>query len=331
VAVLGPASTEHRFGFAQAGARFLPVEVSDRIRPLRDLASILRLRRLLKGWEVVHAHGLRAGALTALALIGRGRSRLVVTLHNAVIAGGAIGATYAVLERIVARRADVVLAVSSDLVERARRHGARTVERALAPAPPLPSPTRTAAAVREELGIGSRPIVLALGRLAEQKGFGLLLDAAAAWGRADPPPIVLVAGDGPLEPELARRVTTGRLPARLLGRREDVPDLMQAADVLVLPSVWEGQPFVLQEMMRAGRPIVATGVGGIPEMVGDAALLVPSGDAGALAGAVTSVLEDRELAARLAEAARRRAEALPTEEQAVEQVVSVYRRLSAAR
>ena len=91
------------------------------------------------------------------------------------------------------------------------------------------------------------------------------------------------------------------------------------------------QPFVLQEMMRAGRPIVATGVGGIPEMVGDAALLVPSGDAGALAGAVTSVLEDRELAARLAEAARRRAEALPTEEQAVEQVVSVYRRLSAAR
>ena len=94
---------------------------------------------------------------------------------------------------------------------------------------------------------------------------------------------------------------------------------------MVVPSLWEGQPLFVQETLRAGRPLVATEVGGIPGMVGEAALLVPPEDTGALAKAVTAVLEDPELARRLAGAAARRAESLPGEAEAVTQLLGYYK------
>ena len=114
---------------ATGSSSFAPVEITDRPRPARDAAAILRLRRLLGRArpDVVHAHGLRAGAVANLALTPapRGAPALVVTVHNAPPAGAAAGAIYPVLERIVARRADAVLAVSADLAGRMRRRGAR--------------------------------------------------------------------------------------------------------------------------------------------------------------------------------------------------------------
>ena len=131
---------------AEAGVPFEAVEIAERPRPVQDAAAVWRLRALLRRSrpDVVHAHGLRAAAVAALA-IGRGRPRprLVVTVHNAAPAGGAAGAVYRVLERLVARRADAVLCVSSDLEARMRALGAKGVGRALVPAPspaqrPLP-------------------------------------------------------------------------------------------------------------------------------------------------------------------------------------------------
>ena len=145
--VFGPAQTDRDFAFsAQAG--FTPVEIADRPRVLRDLRAIARLRRLIRAWrpDVVHAHGLRAGALTAIALafvrpdVYHPRPALVVTVHNAPAAGGVTGAIYRVLELIVARTADSVLCVSPDLEERMRAAGARRVGRALVPADALPWP-----------------------------------------------------------------------------------------------------------------------------------------------------------------------------------------------
>ncbi len=81
-------------------------------------------------------------------------------------------------------------------------------------------------------------------------------------------------------------------PLRLLGVRRDVPDLLGAADVVVVPSRWEGQPLVVQEALRAGAAVVATDAGGTREVTGDAARLVPPGDAAALAGAIEGLLED---------------------------------------
>ncbi len=146
----------------------------------------------------------------------------------------------------------------------------------------------------------------------------------AGW--ADGPQVV-IAGDGPQEAELAARIAAEQLPVRLLGRRTDIADLLAAADLCVLPSVWEARSLTAQEALRSGTPLVATRVGGIPELVGDAAELVPAGDAAALATAVRAVLADPDRADRLAAAGRVRAATWPDEAGTARSLVAVYREL----
>jgi glycosyltransferase involved in cell wall biosynthesis len=315
------------------------VEIVDRPQPGRDAAAVRRLRRLLatEDPQIVHAHGTRAGAFAALALGPRGRGRaglvpaLVVTMHNAPPGGLAAGLVYRGLERVMARRADAVLCASPDLADRMRRLGASGVERAVVPAPAASPPAaEDVARVRAELGAGDRPVVLAVGRLAAQKGFGVLLAAAGAWTERDPRPLVAIAGEGPLEGELTAAAQRHGVDVRFLGPRRDVPALLAVADVVVVPSQWEARALIVQEALLAGRPVVASRVGGIPELTGeDAALLVPAGDAGALSDAVRAVLDDPALAARLAAAARARGAGLPSAADAVDAALAVYERLAA--
>ena len=177
-----------------------------------------------------------------------------------------------------------------------------------------------------------RPIVLAVGRLVPQKGFPTLLEAAASWRDIQPRPLLVIVGEGPLEAELKRQAARLRLDARFAGHRDDVPALMAAAAVFVLPSVWEGQPLVLQEALRAGVPVVATRVGGVPGLTGgDAALLVPPGGTRRLADAVRAVLTDPALATRLRKAAAERGRALPGEDDAVTAALAEYELLTRTR
>lgn len=335
VSVYGPAGA-WAFTGEPGVADFTAVEIADRPRPARDLTAVRRLRTLLARSrpDVVHAHGMRAGALAALAVAcTRPRPRLAVTVHNAAPPGGLTGAVYQLLERIVARRADQVLCVSSDLESRMRGLRARRVTRALVPAPPAPAaPTAgTLTRLRAELGADGDPrppIVLTVARLAPQKGLDTLIGAAARWRDRDPAPLLVIVGEGPLDAELTRRATAARVNAHFLGRRRDVAALMAAADVFVLASVWEGQPLAVQEALRAGLPVVATRAGGIPGLTGpDAALLVPPGDATALAVAVVSVLDDPALAGRLGEAAVKQAQTLPSEQDALDAAQAGYQAL----
>jgi glycosyltransferase involved in cell wall biosynthesis len=333
----GGVSAETRGG--SGPPRFTAVEIADRPRPARDLAAVRRLRALLARSrpDAVHAHGLRAGALVVAAALGlRGnRSRLVVTVHNAPPDGRAAAAVYRLLERVVARRADAVLCVSGDLEARMRRLRARGVARAVVPAPPGPQdvPAETLAALRAELGLGAgparAPVVLAVARLAPQKGLGTLIDAAARWRDRDPAPLLVIAGSGPLHGGLAEQAGASGIRVRFLGQRGDVPALLAAADVLVVPSSWEGQPLIVQEALRAGRPLVAARAGGIPDLTGEkAALLVPPGDAAALSAAVLAVLGDPALSARLSEAAVKRAATLPSESDALDAALAAYQGVS---
>jgi glycosyltransferase involved in cell wall biosynthesis len=336
VRVCGPQATEELFGFGAAGAAFRPVGISAGLAPLTDLRAVQALRRATAGADLVHAHGLRAGLVAAAArrLAGERSRPLVLTLHNALPPeGGLRRRVLQAAEAATIRGADIVLAASADLAAHARRLGAPDVRVAPVSAPPLAPPRRSRREVRRELGLGddTRPLVVAVGRLHPQKGYDALLAATARW-RVDErlgsaPPLVVIAGDGPLHDELAGRIRAEDLPVRLLGRRTDVADLLGAADVCVLPSVWEARSLTAQEALRAGVPLVATRVGGIPELVGTAADLVPAGDSEALGDAVIDVLTDPERTARLSAAGPRQAAGWPDEAATARQLVAVYREL----
>jgi glycosyltransferase involved in cell wall biosynthesis len=334
VRVAGPPATDRDFGFSATGAEFEPLEVAARPRPLADRRAVRRLRALAAEADVVHAHGLRAGALSVLAirrLPAQRRPKLVVTLHNALVSGGVVAFVYAVLERIVARGADVVLVVSADIGEAITRRGARDVRSAVVPAPVLAPPQRPVAQVRDELGVPPEAALLVtIARLAPQKGLGLLVDAVARVSASGVPVLAVVAGDGPMAAQVTADAAARQAPLRLLGRRDDVADLLAAADVVVVPSRWEGQPLIVQEALLAGAAIVATDAGGTAAVAGNGAVLVPPGDPAAMAEAITGLLADPDRAAALRGHARERGRNLPGAQEALQAVLEVYRPVSAS-
>jgi len=158
----------------------------------------------------------------------------------------------------------------------------------------------------------SAPVFLAVGRLSPQKDHATLVDAFAAPALRALDARLVVAGEGPLRAALEQRVEAHGLGGRVrfLGLRADVPDLLAAADVFVLPSRWEGNPLVVMEAMAAGRPVIATAVGCVPELVSDAVgRRVPAGDAAAMAAAMRDLAVDRPLREGLGAAAQAVAQA----------------------
>ena len=300
-------------------ARAEPLEIGPR-PSLNDTLSVARLRRLGRRADVLHAHGLRAGALAALALgrRRRGRTRLVVTLHNLTVGGRLTTLVGDRLERLIARRADLVLAVSPDLAERAQDLGAPHVEVAIIPAvsPQQPAePSTSDAAAAEDAWPRSGARLLTVARLAPQKGLPLLLEAAAILSReVDAGRLTAftwaLAGDGPGREQAAERIAAEQLPVTLLGRRSDAPALMEVADVVVQTSLWEGQPLTIQEALRAGTAIVATDVGGTAVTARGGALLVYP-QAQTIAEALRTLLSDPEARTRAAERAQAAARGLP--------------------
>ena len=300
-------------------ARAEPLEIGPR-PSLNDTLAVARLRRLGRRADVLHAHGLRAGALAALALgrRRRGRTRLVVTLHNLTVGGRLTTLVGDRLERLIARRADLVLAVSPDLAERAQDLGTPHVELTIIPAVPPQQPAEPGAsdaAAAEDAWLRSGARLLTVARLAPQKGLPLLLEAAAILSReVDAGRLTAftwaLAGDGPGREQAAERIAAEQLPVTLLGRRSDAPALMEVADVVVQTSLWEGQPLTIQEALRAGTAIVATDVGGTAVTARGGAVLVDP-QAQAIAEALRTLLSDPEARTRAAERAQAAARGLP--------------------
>jgi len=324
VRVCGPPATDELFGFRAAGAQFRPVRIASGLRPAEDARALLSLRRALGRPDLVHAHGLRAGLLSVLA---RPAAPVVVTVHNALLdPPGPRRRISEALERVVMRGADVVLAASLDLADHARAVGGRDVRAAPLSAPPMPQAERGRAEVRAELGVAdASPLLLAVGRLHPQKGYDTLLAAARRWrGRADGLRVI-VAGDGPLHEAMSAQIQVEGLPVVLLGRRTDVADLLAACDLVVLTSQWEARALVVQEALRAGRPLVATAVGGIAELVGrGAGVLIPPADPAALDAAVTGVIADVAKSAALVAAGLTAAASWPTLDDTVAHLGALY-------
>lgn len=327
VTVCAPVEADHTYDFSGAGADHVHVPRSS------DPASVAALRAACANADLVHAHGLHASFRAVLALGGRS-TPLVVTWHNRARAEGARAHLLRLLERRVMRTAAVVLGTTSDLVDRARRTGARDARLAAVALPggrrPVDpeDPDRLRPKIRAELGATGRPLLMAVGSLDQQRGYDVLLDAARAWRDLDPVPLVVVAGEGPLRPVLQRRIEDEELPVRLVGLRDDVPELLTAADLALLTSRWESRSVLAQEALHARVPLVATRVGGIPDLVGDAAELVPRDDPEALSEAVVRLLADPGRQELLRERGVRQAATWPTEDETVAQVLSVYDELT---
>src|SRR2546421_6206918 len=191
----------------------------------------------------------------------------------------------------------------------------------------LPEPTGED--VRAELGIPpGAPLVGTISILRPEKALDVLVRAAAELAPRFPGLQVLIAGDGWERPAIASLISSLGLDdtVKLIGFRRDVPDLLPAFDVAVSCSTWEGSPLAILESMDAARPIVASRVGGIPDMVEDGVhgILTRPGDERELADAIARLLEDRELAERLGAAARARRRAELTIDATVRTVERLY-------
>lgn len=185
---------------------------------------------------------------------------------------------------------------------------------------------------------GQGPVeLLYLGRLEPVKGVQELIEAAAILAAATPADAwrLTLMGDGALRTELSARIAETGLQQRIsmLPAQPDALQRLAAYDALVLPSRWEGMPNVAIEAMAAGLPVVATAVGGTPEVVlhGETGLLVPANDPAAFAGAMARIVADGDLRARLGAAGRARVEAHFTIQATVRRTEALYERLLAAK
>ncbi|WP_437738474.1 glycosyltransferase [Sorangium sp. So ce1335] len=182
--------------------------------------------------------------------------------------------------------------------------------------------------IRAELGIGEQDFVFGCAVVhIEQKGLRYLIEAAPEVLRRAPEARFVVAGDGPLRGELQQRAQAAGLGDRMIfpGYRSDVPELISAFDAYVLPSLWEGLPLALLEALALGKPIVASRVGGVPEIVehGVDGFLVPPKDPGALGEHLARAARDAELRER----ARTRSPVKFAEQFSVEAMVDAHVRL----
>ncbi|MFF3455392.1 glycosyltransferase [Streptomyces sp. NPDC002730] len=175
------------------------------------------------------------------------------------------------------------------------------------------------------------PVVLCVANLRTYKGHQYLLDAVGRMQQRGLPCTLVLIGEGPERPHLQRQADRLGIDVRLLGHRTDVPAFLARADVVVLPSLEEGLSNAVMEAMAVGRPMVATAVGGTPELLCDRGVLVPPADAEALAQGLQWMLTDRAAATRLGNAARQWAHENLNADTMVERHVSLYRELLVRR
>jgi len=189
---------------------------------------------------------------------------------------------------------------------------------------------------RKELGLSENEIALgAMGRLHRQKGFDLLINAMAKVQETHPKAVLLIAGEGPQRGDLEKMAAPSGDRVRLVGEQK-AEEFLAALDIFVLPSRWEGMPNAVLEAMASGLPVVASRVGGTPEIVSESnarteaesGILVPPDDIDALAGALNELISSPERREKIGESARSRAEKLFSVKKMVEEYEALYEELS---
>ncbi len=281
---------------------------------------------------IVHTHLIHADVHGLVAARLAGVPAVVTTRHN--LNPFRTRPLSRLLHRLYWPRVDGCIAVSDGVarfaieIEGASPAQVRTIRHGLEEPPRGPDRP----ALRADLGIReSDRVVGMVGRLVEQKGFLYGLEAFALIADRCPDCHLLIAGEGPVRTELERRVGELDLTARVrfLGWRSDAAALMRAFDLLLVPSLWEGFGFVILEAMARGVPIIASAVGGIPEVVitGSTGILVQPRDVEGMGRALANLLDDGTRRQGMGQAARERVRAHFSAQRMVAETIGLYQEL----
>lgn len=306
-----PAVIEILDEFEQADVKLLPLDRRSRIAGRAAVWKMKPLVDAIRNWpvDVLHAH--MFGSNVWGAALGTLLRTPVVVAHEQTWSFEGKPVRRLLDRELIARGSDVFVAVSNE--DRRRMIEIEGVPADLIEMIPNAIPTlpQAGADVRRELGLGADvPLVGTICELRPQKALEVYLRAAAELAQRIEGVKVVIAGAGPERPRLDALIAELKLQdtVLMLGRRTDVADLLAAFDVVVLSSDFEGTPLALMEAMAASKPIAATRVGGVPDLIDDGVhgLLVEPQQPLALADAIERLLTDSELAERLARAGRER-------------------------
>lgn len=326
------------------GVPVFPIPLRGEISPRADLAAVSLLTKILRegNFTFMHAHSSKAGLIGRLAACRAGTPVVFFTAHNSIFyeqwpawKKWLFATAESVLGRCTHRIFTVSEALRKELLAKEHLEPKRvmTVYNGI-DAGRFQQPGDRRAVLRA-LGLPQLgQVVGTVARLATQKGIIYFLQAASMLVK-DYQVNFVVVGDGPLRRELEAQAADLGLKQRVFftGERRDIPDILAALDLFVLPSVTEGLPLTILEAMAAGKPVVATTAGGIPEIVVDqrTGLLVPPRDAQALAWAIATLLVERSQAAQFGRAGQQRVAERFTVETMTRKIENEYRALLVER
>ena len=291
-----------------AGVRFigLPRRSARDLAAWRPLLSVLRRERV----DILHSH--KFGSNVWAAILGPLARTPVVIAHEHTWSFEGQRLRKFLDRRLIGRRVDAILAVSREDRRRMIEIERISAEKVIFVPNGIPTPTPPSGAdVRAELGIDPEaPVVGTVCVLRPQKALDVLVDAAEPLARRFAGLKVLIVGSGPEASAIEQRIELRGLAetAKLVGHRGDIPDVLQAFDLGVCCSDFEGTPLSILEYMEAELPVVATAVGGVPDLItpGEQGLLVEPRDPAGLATAIAELLGDPTRAAAMGASARAR-------------------------
>ncbi len=325
--------------FAETGAELIHSTYWRRnVSPLNDLRFLFELFNLChrRQFDIVHTHTSKTGIVGRLAARLAGTPLIIHTIHGFSFhefSRGVGPCVYLTLEQIAGHFADLLISVNREDKETALARYIIPPERIvtiLNGIDPQPLTPIQPAPLREMLGLPPETILIgSVGRLAPQKGYTDLLQAAVFIVTHTPHAHILIVGDGPQRVELESLADALHVSSNchFLGFRADVSQVLAAFDIYVSTSLWEGLSISLLEALAAGKPIIATDIKGNRETIHDGqnGLLVPPTNPGALAEAIVKLVKDPTQCRRLARRARQSAEIEFSEERMTTEIVDVYR------
>lgn len=311
-----------------------------KINPLRDLMALVRLYLFIKKnkFDIVHTHTSKAGILGRVAAKLAGVPIIFYTPHGGIFdpifCGSKALFLLSKIESLVASFTDKIITCSEHERRDFLEHKIATYDKYVTMYWGIREQdsflkTYDSSLKRRELNISDSDILIgSIARLVPQKGHLFCLEALRILVNSFPKAKLLIAGDGILKSDIEVKIKELDLSDNviMIGCRSDVPEILACLDILLHASIWEGTPILIIEAMLMGKAIIATKVGGVPELIEDGVtgILVPPYDKEALVRAITTLINDKALAKKIGEAARRHAKEKLNFELMIKNITNLY-------